>query len=127
MTSSQRPVAGQQPPAMDKQLPYSGITLDQFRERITRHAYTAQQRFVELTDSIIARRHTGGPGVSEGEAREHLLAHHATLYGWATVSLIGLIRDRLGDDAAFEAAAMVDDMGENGDAPFTDDLPYPPT
>jgi len=107
---------------VSRKLPEHNMTLDEFRALITRHAYRAQRRFGSYIDLM-----AGKPGaLSKREHAEFLTAHHATLYGWATVSLLGFIRDRLGDDAAFEAAAMVDDMGANGGAPFTGDLPYPP-
>lgn len=106
----------------DRQLSYSGGTEKQMRERITYHAYTAQQRFGELAD-LMARR---DQPLTDDEFREQLMAHHACLYGWATVSLLGFIRDRLDDEEAFSAACMVDDIGTNGGAPYTGDLPYPP-
>jgi hypothetical protein len=107
----------------DREMPYTGGTLDEFRARIHRHASTAEQRFNTLTDQMMTSHGQGTrPPLTEDEAAEHLLAHHACLYGWSTLSLIGFIRKHYGEDAAFRAASMVDDMGTNGDAPYTEDL-----
>jgi hypothetical protein len=109
------------------EMPYTGGTYDEFRNRITRHAYAAQERFGALTDRMVANGRTGQrPSLTEAEDREYLLAHHASFYGWSVVSLLGFIREHYGEEAAYRAADMVDDIGTNGDAPYTDDLPYPP-
>lgn len=107
--------------------PYSGDTFDEFRTRITRHAYAAQQRYGTLIDKAIENhRDTDGKPLTDDEHREMRFTHHACFYGWSVVSLIGFIRNSWGDEAAQQAADLVDDIGTNGDAPFTDDLPYPP-
>jgi hypothetical protein len=111
----------------DHEMPYTGGTYDDFRTRITRHAYAAQERFGELTDKMVANQRAGvDPPLLSAEHSEFRTAHHAAHYGWSVVSLLGFIREHYGDEAAFRAADMVDDMGANGDAPYTDDLPYPP-
>lgn len=111
----------------DHEMPYTGGTYDEFRTRITRHAYTAQQRYGELTDRMIANHRTGaGEPLTDDEHRELRLAHHACFYGWSVVSLIGFVREHYGEEAAYRTADLVDDIGTNGDAPYTDDLPYPP-
>jgi hypothetical protein len=108
-------------------LPEADMAYDEFRAMITRHAYQAQERYGELVNQAIDNRRAGKQEpLTAAEDREMRTSHHAAMYGWSTVSLLGFIRDRLDDDAAFEAALMLDDMGANGDAPFTDDLPYPP-
>jgi hypothetical protein len=110
----------------DHEMPHTGGTYDEFRTRITRHAYAAQQRFGELTDRVLDATRGMQQELSDDEAREHRLAHHACFYGWSVVSLLGFIRDHYGDEAAYRAADLVDDIGTNGDAPYTEDLPYPP-
>jgi hypothetical protein len=95
---------------------------------IARHAYVGEQRFNELTDKLMSKpRHSNQPGLTDAEADEHRLAHYAGLYGWATASLLGFIEHKFGAEAAYRAAAMVQDMGANGGAPFCEDFPYPPT
>ncbi|WP_341720002.1 hypothetical protein QQG74_09955 [Micromonospora sp. FIMYZ51] len=103
----------------DRSLPYSPGTVRNLRERILIHGYAGEQRFNELMTSPET------PLTSE-QARDSRLAHYACLYGYATASLLGFIADKFGDEAAHEAAVMVDDMGMNGGAPYCDEFPYPP-
>lgn len=120
-------MTNQEPETDTHTMPYSGDTFDEFRTRITRHAYAAQERYGTLVDRAIANQRSGSqPPLTDGEHREMRLAHHACFYGWSVVSLIGFIREHHGEDAAHRAADLVDDIGTNGDAPYTDDLPYPP-
>lgn len=103
-------------------LPYSTGTLRDFRARILAHGFVGEEHFNQL---ITASLDSDKP-LDHEQCRDLKLAHYACLYGYATASLIGFIADKFGDDAAMEAAAMVDDMGANGGAPYCDDFPYPP-
>lgn len=106
---------------------YSGDTYDEFRTRITRHAYTAQERYGTLIDRAIANQRAGSKSpLTDDEHREMQLAHHACFYGWSVVSLLGFIAEHFGVEKAHEAADLVDDIGTNGGAPYAEDLPYPP-
>ncbi|MFJ8687371.1 hypothetical protein [Micromonospora wenchangensis] len=105
--------------ASEQALPYSTGTIRDFRARILAQGFAGEKRFNELLNS------SDTPLDSE-QARDLKLAHYACLYGYATASLLGFIADKFGDDAAAEAAAMVDDMGANGGAPYCEDFPYPP-
>lgn len=100
-------------------MPFTGGTLAEFRQRIGKHALTAHGRFSELADRLPAT-------LTPAEMREMLLAHHAAFYGYSVLSLLGFIRERSGEYVANEAAAMVDDIGANGDPPFCDDITSEP-
>lgn len=97
------------PALNDRELPH-GDTYSRLRERILRHAAADETHF----NRLIA-------GMATPRAAESIVAHHASLYGYATASLLGFIANRFGPDAAFKAAAMVEDMGVNGGAPYCDD------
>lgn len=105
--------------ANQEALPYSKGTVRDLRARILAHGFAGEKRFNDLLTE------SDKPFTPE-QARDHRIAHYACLYGYATASLLGFIADKFGEDAAFEAAAMVDDMGANGGAPYCDDFPYPP-
>lgn len=109
-------------PDMDAMLPHDTGTVNDFRSMIARHALTAEIRFGEFSRLMLDR----ALPLSVAEAREQLIAGYACQYGWATVSLIGFIAEHLGEDAAWQAAAMVEEMAVNGGAPYTEDVPYPP-
>lgn len=106
-------------PDMDSPLPYDTGTVHDFRQMIARHAQIAEDRFGELSRLMIDRPEP----LSAAEARDHLVANFASQYGWATVSLIGFIAAKVGEEAAWEAAAMVEGMAHNGGAPYTEDVP----
>lgn len=98
-----------------RRLPY-GDTVTDIRRWIARQAAADEGRFGELTAAIEHR------ALTPDEVREHRLLSRAATFGRAVAALLGYIEAEHGPDAAYDAAAMVDDMGRNGGAPFCDDL-----
>lgn len=97
----------------DRELPYGGTVRD-VRLQVARLAKEGEQTFAELirtTDDWSAE-----------QQRLSLLAHGCSLHGWALACLLRWVEEQFGPDAADEAAAMVQDMGENGGADLCDDL-----
>ncbi len=105
----------------EKSLPYYEGTADDLRRMIGRQAWAAQKTF----GNVIDQAYKDGKTVVLEDAEAHLAAHRAAAYTWTTVSLLGFIKAKLGDDAMHEAAAMVDDMLTNGDAPYAEDITDP--
>ena len=101
------------PTTPEEQLPYGGTVRD-LRVQIVRQAVRAEKVFEATT--------LAAPPWSGEHRQLNLMAHGASLYSWATASLLGFIAERFGDQAAVEAAAMVQDMGMNGGAEWCDDL-----
>jgi hypothetical protein len=119
MPPTRQDAAPSEASTLDKALPYTGGTVHDLRARILRHGFVGEKRFNDMLTG------TAGPFTPE-HAAESRIAHYACLYGYATASLLGFIADRFGEAAAFKAAAMVDNMGTNGGAPYCGDFPYPP-
>jgi hypothetical protein len=103
-----------------------GDTVRGFRIMIARHASQAQDEFGRLLDAatqaagrppVIADPHPTDPATDPVR-----LAHWATLYGWSVASLIHWIEERYGAEAAYDAAALVQDMAVNGGADYCDDI-----
>ena len=101
-------------------LPYSGETFESLRRSIAQLAYRGQQQYAEVTDKMMADGDRGA-----WTAGEHLVAHGCSFYGWALLSLLSMLGQEF-PALAHRAALIVDDIGCNGGAPYTDDLPYPP-
>lgn len=101
-----------------EELPY-GSTVRDLRLMIARHAQAAENDFRDHLDRIAAQ--PAGP-VSTADHVLSATAHHAALYGWSVASLLGWLGETYGPAAAYEAAAMVQDMGENGGADWCEDL-----
>lgn len=102
----------------DPELPYGGTTRD-LRLQIMAEAGRAESAFRASLVPV-------GPW-SDAEADQNELTAAAMSSAWAVVSLLGWIADKEGDEAAFKAAAMVQDMRINGGAHFIGDLLAPPT
>lgn len=102
-------------------LPYSGETFAALRRSIAQIAYRGQQRYGDLTDLMVAAPDRG----ASLKAGEHLVAHGCSFYGWALLSVLSMLGQEF-PALAHRAALLVDDIGCNGGAPYTDDLPYPP-
>lgn len=99
----------------DFQMPFTGGTLPEFRQRIGKHARAGEKRFGELANLL-------PHDMTTIEFAEMRTAHHAALYAYSTLALLGFIENNLGEKAMREAAAMIDDIGTNGDPPFCDDI-----
>jgi hypothetical protein len=98
---------------MSDELPYGG-TVKSFREDVARLAARGEAVFGETV--------LKAPPWTDEHKELNLLSHGCSLYGWATASLLRWIGERFGDEAAFEAAALVQDMAMNGGAKYADDL-----
>jgi hypothetical protein len=100
-----------EPPAQSDQaagpleLPYGG-DVQHLRIQIGTGAALAERRFAELYETM--RQHT------DRDAQEWRLVHNAAYYGWSLVVVLGWLAERHGPEAAYEAAAIVQDLGENG-------------
>lgn len=108
----------QEPIAMDTELPYEG-TADDFRLSVAKRAYAAQKRYGDLINA------THELTVPERKARMDAL--NASGFGWSLVAVIGWLRDKHGEEMAWNAAAMAQDVMTNGGNSFCEDIPYPPT
>jgi hypothetical protein len=94
-------------------LPYEGVDFDEYRRRILRNAKRAEDRFGELT----LRRN-----LSDAEINENRIAHYGSYYAYSVVTLLGYIREHFGEDEAFQAACVIDEMGADGDVLYADDI-----
>lgn len=103
-------------------LPYTGQTFEEMRRAIAQHAYRGQKRFGELTDDMMR----SDDKAAWPHANEHMVAHGCSFYGWALLSILSMLGQEF-PALARRAAVIVDDIGANGGAPYTDDIPYPPT
>ena len=98
--------------APEEELPYGGTVRD-VRLQIARLATKGEEVFAQMA----------GPGPFTAEQNTlTLMAHGCSLYGWALASLLRWVGETYGPEAATEAAALVQDMGENGGADWCDDL-----
>lgn len=95
------------------ELPYGG-TIRDLRLLIARGAQRGEKAFNRLTTPP-GRRWT------DAEAEEMHVAHGASLNGWALASILGWLQEEH-PDVALEAAAIVQDLGENGGTEYCDDL-----
>lgn len=108
--------------AADRPLPYGG-TVAELRLMIARHAQHGEQEFQRAIGiGLVQQPKTAG--ALEGEEFDLVLhTHHAALYGWSVVALLRWLGETYGPDAAWQAAAIVADLGENGGNDWLDDIP----
>jgi hypothetical protein len=104
-------------------LPYSGETFESLRRSIAQLAYRGQQSHDRLINASVSNDQ--GEPLPGDKAGELLVAHGCSFYGWALLSLLSMLGQEF-PALAHRAALLVDDIGCNGGAPYTDDLPYPP-
>lgn len=103
-------------------LPYGG-TVAELRLMIARHAEAGEHEFQRAIGTGPGQqpRTTGALEGDEFDRAVH--AHHAALYGWSIVALLRWLGEQYGREAAWQAAAIVADLGENGGNDFLDDIP----
>lgn len=114
-------VAAQTQELLARRLPYSGDTVQTLRQQIQSRAYEAQQRFLELTDEVVDRDKT----VPWEKAAEFRIAMSAMVYGFMLLSVLSMLIEKH-PEFAVPILTLVDDMGTNGETPYTSDLPWPP-
>lgn len=104
-------------------LPYSGETFESLRRSIAQLAYRGQQAHDRLINDSVSNDQ--GEPLPADKSGELLIAHGCSFYGWALLSVLSMLGQEF-PALARRAALLVDDIGCNGGAPYTDDLPYPP-
>lgn len=101
------------PAAQAEELPYGG-DIRSLRVDLGVGAARAWQRFEELSRRL--------PDLTGQEMQEHRLAHNAAFYGVALAGVLGWLEREHGAEAAYEAASMVQSLGENGDDGLCEDI-----
>lgn len=102
-----------EPITMDTMLPYEGSAAE-FRLYVGKQAGAAQNRYSDLINRNLA----------PAERAAHWDAMHASGFGWALVAVLGWLRDEHGEEMAWNAAAVAQDVMVNGGNSFCEDIPY---
>jgi len=89
------------------------------RYRAARAAVDAEGLFAAVGETMMQ----AGAAVDPFVATQHLFAHRAAVYAWATAGLLRFVRDHIGEAEADVAAELVDQLGQNGEAGYVEDLP----
>lgn len=111
----------------DRPLPY-GMTVAEVRQMIAKHAQYGEAAFLRILNDVPPGQQPKVTGALEGDELEHtLLGHYASHYGWSVVALLRWLGEEYGPEAAWRAAAIVQDLGENGGNHLVEDIPMRPT
>lgn len=90
------------------ELSYGGTVRD-VKLQIARLAQRAEAVFERITLAVAAPE-----PLSDTDRELHLMAHGASLHGYALVAVIKHIEDRFGPEAAWDAANIVQQIGNDG-------------
>lgn len=104
-------------------LPYGEGTIRTLREQIAKVAAMGEQRFGDITEQwmAISRNPASGETPPDSFGRDHMIAHGASFYGWSLVAILGWLAKEY-PTLARRAAAMVDDIGNNGGNSYCEDV-----
>ena len=100
------------------ELSYGGTVRD-VKLQVARLAQRAETVFERITLAALPPVHhhdgrvTSAP-LADADRQTHLMAHGAAFHGWALVAVIKHIEDRYGPEAAWDAANIVQQIGNDG-------------